>query len=227
MSIELSRRALLGAGLMVSTKLAAWPLTQLSGGIISRIDLEALVPRQFGKWHMIDDSSAILPNPEDANAAAAAYEHVVSRTYVRPDGAFVMMVLAHGRTDSGLLVLHRAEVCYESQGFTVQPLGHHRLEQDRRRVTTTRMTAERDGRREQVTYWATMAGQQTDLGVVQKLRVLEARLHGQPLDAFLVRASTISQADASAYALVDAFLRDMLVALPPDLRTMVAGAAMA
>lgn len=225
MSVAISRRALLCASAMVATSAAVWPLTRLGGGSITRFDLEAMVPRQFGQWQAIDDNAAILPNPEDEAAATAVYEHVVSRTYVRPDGAFVMFVLAHGRSDSGLLVLHRAEVCYAAQGFTVEPKGASKVPVKGGAAEATRMVATRDDRREQVSYWATVAGQQTDLGIAQKLRVLNARLHGGRLDAFLVRGSTISTNDGPAFSLVDEFLSEVINTLPPDLHSLVAGLA--
>lgn len=224
---RISRRSVLSAGLMGATWLAVPTLSASVTTRLSHFDLDRLIPKQFGPWQHLENAGAVLPNPDEEKAVKDAYEQVVSRTYVRSDGRFVMFVLAHGRSDSGLMVIHRAEVCYTAQGFTVQNAGRSSLSDRGQPVNAKRLVAVRDIRREQIAYWAAVAGAQTDVGIAQKLRVLRAGWEGRPIDAFLVRASTIETNDPQAFALVDQFLTDLIAVLPPNLGPLITGTAIA
>jgi EpsI family protein len=220
----LTRRTLIAGGVLVAATVATASVAPPSGGRITEVDLAAAIPREFAGWKMVENAGAIVPNPEDEANVTAAYEEAVSRTYVRADGRFVMMVVAHGRSDSGLLAIHRAEICYAAQGFAVDQVGQSRLAAPFEGLTGKRLVAVLDERREQVVYWATVAGEQSDVGIMQKLRLLKAAWEDKPLDAFLVRGSTIMpDNDAMAFALVDGFLKDLMNALPRPLLPLIGG----
>lgn len=220
----IDRRTALACGLLAVTTGATALAAPPSGGRITNFDLAGSIPNQFGAWRVIDNAGAVIPNPEDEANVTAAYEEAVSRTYVRPDGQFVMMVVAHGRSDSGLLAIHRAEVCYTAQGFTVADAGESRLAAPYQNLYGKRLVAVRDERREQIVYWATVAGEQSDVGIAQKFRLLRAAWEDRPLDAFLVRASTIRpNPDPPAFSVVDEFLRDLMAAIPKPIFPLIAG----
>lgn len=220
----LSRRTLLAAGVLGATAVASRLVARPVDVAITHFDLQSAIPSAFGAWRAAPTDASIVPDLEEQKNVTAAYEETLTRTYVRPDGAFVMLVIAHGRADSGLLAIHRAEVCYTSQGFSVVPAGSSQLLLRGRSISGKRLIAVQDQRREQIVYWATVAGEQTDVGIAQKLRLLRAAWQGKPLDAFLVRASVLSAGgDAAAFDLVDGFLAELGHVIPPRLAPLILG----
>lgn len=220
----LDRRTLLAGGVLAATFVATRVVARPTDITLTHFDLQSAIPRSFGAWRTAPSDASVVPDPEEQKNVTAAYEEALTRTYIRTDGALMMLVIAHGRSDSGLLAIHRAEVCYTSQGFSVIPAGASDLRIGKAIVTGKRLVAVQGARREQVVYWATVAGEQSDVGIGQKLRQLRAAWQGKPLDAFLTRASMLSIGnDAAAFALVDAFLNELAGVLPPRIAPLILG----
>lgn len=223
-ALLLDRRTILAGGALVGTYLSTRVVARPTDIAITHFDLQSAIPETIGLWRTAPNDAPVVPDPDEQKNVTAAYEEALTRTYVRPDGALVMLVIAHGRSDSGLLAIHRAEVCYTAQGFSVIPAGASTLRIGDTAIAGTRLIAVQDERREQVVYWATVAGEQSDVGIGQKLRQLRAAWQGKPLDAFLTRASTLSTGDdAGAFARVDAFLTELSRVLPPRIAPLILG----
>jgi EpsI family protein len=92
-------------------------------------------------------------------------------------------------------------------------------------IPVTRMLAVRGERSEPVTYWFTM-GDRVVRGRVERLAMqLREGFAGRIPDGMLVRVSTISTDTAAAYAAQQAFVAQLLAAMPSTDRTRLAGAA--
>lgn len=219
---DLTRRGFV-AGALLTTGLVANRIVQAPAGVgASHFDLHANLPKAFAGWTASPVQQAVLPDPEEVKAVTSAYEEVVSRAYDHPGARQMMLVVAHGRPGSGLLALHRPQTCYTSQGFTVQDCGEANLPQPFSGVRTTRLLATRDARTEPVVFWASVAGQQSDTDVEQKLRLLRAAWQGRPLDAFLIRASCVGTNDRATFDAIGSFLSDLLGACSPTTKALFA-----
>ena len=81
------------------------------------IDLEAMVPLQFGEWRAEPQQSGYVINPQQRSMLEKLYSQTLSRTYVDPRGYRIMLSIAYGKNQSDALSLHKPEVCYPAQGF--------------------------------------------------------------------------------------------------------------
>ena len=186
--------------------------------------LQALVPEAFGDWSI---DPTIVPVPQTADVQAKLdriYNQTVSRTYVNSAGDYMMLTVAYGGDQSDALKAHRQEVCYTAQGFTIHDLHHDRVEVQGASIPVTRMLAIREERSEPVTYWFTM-GDRVVRGRVERLAMqLREGFAGRIPDGMLVRVSSISDDPARAYAAQQAFMAELLAAMPAGDRVRLAGA---
>ena len=211
------------AALMISAALAApflKPVPAEGPGLV----LDSMVPPAFGDWS-IDPS--IVPVALTAEAQAKLdriYSQTVSRTYVNSRGEHMMLTVAYGGDQSDALKAHRQEVCYTAQGFTIHDLHAADLGVRGTSIPVTRMVAVRGERIEPVTYWFTM-GDRIVRGRAERLAMqLREGLAGRIPDGMLVRVSSISSDAAGAYAAQQAFVGELLAAMPAEGRVRLAGA---
>src|SRR5450830_590456 len=83
------------------------------------IDLAAMVPTTFGDWREEINVLAQVINPQQKSVIDKIYSQTLSRTYVNPQGYRIMLSIAYGKNQSDALQLHKPEVCYPAQGFTL------------------------------------------------------------------------------------------------------------
>ncbi len=188
------------------------------------LDLERMVPRAFAGWR-VDPASMPLPPAPDVRAKLdRIYQQVVSRTYVDAQGHAMMLTVAYGGDQSDALKVHRQEACYAAQGFDVRDVRSATLPAAGRAIPVTRMLAVRGARSEPVTYWFTM-GDRVVLGRLDRLEAqLAAGFHGRIPDGLLVRVSSLSTDEASAFAAHAAFVAALLGTLSPQDADRLAGA---
>jgi len=177
------------------------------------IDLESVVPREFGDWRIDPQTDPIAPAPDVQAKLDRIYQQVVSRTYVNGAGERVMLTIAHGGDQSDALKAHRQEACYAAQGFDIHGLQRGELDVAGRSIPVTRMVATRGERIEPVTYWFTM-GERVVLGRGERLRVqVENGLAGRIPDGMLVRVSTLTPDAAHAFAAQQEFVGALFAGL--------------
>ena len=183
--------------LMVGTALAV-PLLKPQPSMDARLDLERVIPAQFGDWRVDPDMLPIAPTPDVQANLERLYSQVLSRTYVNGAGERMMLTVAYGGDQSDALKAHRQEKCYEAQGFDIVALERGALSLPQRAIPVTRMVAVRGERIEPVTYWFTM-GDRVVLGRTDRLRTQIAEgLRGRIPDGMLVRVSSISPGPSQA-----------------------------
>ena len=213
------------AALMVAIALAAPQLKPVRAECPAELVLESMVPQAFGDWS-IDPTLAPVALTADVQAKLdRIYSQTVSRTYVNTAGERVMLTVAYGGDQSDALKAHRQEVCYTAQGFTIHDLHHADLAVQGGAIPVTRMLAIRGERSEPVTYWFTM-GDRVVRGRVERLAMqLREGFAGRIPDGMLVRVSSISPDTGAAYAAQQAFIGQLLAAMPTGDRVRLAGAA--
>lgn len=188
------------------------------------LDLESIIPKQFHDWKEIPSPFVqmdLTPRRERDGAPEAEsnspYDQTVMRTYVRSDGAVVMLALAYGSRQRQEVKIHRPELCYVAQGFSVERKEHAVLTLDNgSTVTATHLLAQNDRRIEPVTYWIRIGDEISHSAWQSRLAILREGLQGRIPDGILVRASSAfpkGQSHPNAYRVQMEFLRDLVTAL--------------
>ena len=192
---------------------------------IGKPDLETLFPKSFGAWRVQTSGTFVLPSPDVQAQLDAIYNQVVSRTYVRADGAAVMLSVAYGGDQSDGSSAHRPEVCYPAQGFSIT---HNEKSTtpaaEGKSLAVRKLMARRLGRDEPITYWVVVGDEVATTGIEQKLAQMRYGVRGLIADGMLVRVSSIDADMAQAHALQAAFIADLAAALHARNRDRVFGA---
>jgi EpsI family protein len=187
------------------------------------LNLEQVIPRQFGSWKLLPEISPVVPaDPEgyvepDPNSARI-YSQEVGRSYTDGDGNIVMLLVAYGPVQNYRLKAHRPEICYTAQGFRVseKTIAELNYRNDVRPIEMTRLTAEREARFEPISYWMRV-GNDISNGVIERQIIrLKYGLRGIIPDGALIRVSTIGLPKDASFKLQDQFIRDLLAAIPPN-----------
>jgi len=175
------------------------------------LNLNRVVPEQFGDWHVDPDAQAnVVPSPDVKANLDKIYDQILSRTYINSRGERMMLTITYGSQQTQDLRAHRQEVCYAAQGFAINALTHETIDVAGHKVPVTRMFAEKEQRKEPVTYWFTM-GNQVVLSRTERFMVqLKYSVAGVIPDGLLVRVSNLSGDPATAYALQHAFLNQLM-----------------
>lgn len=190
----------------------------------SKIDLETLIPLQFGNWKMDESIAPLLVTPELQKVIDETYSQTLSRTYVNSEGKRIMLSVAYGGNHGEGMQTHRPEVCYPAQGFQVvkepQPV---LLSTQYGKLPIKRLVAEQGPRHEPITYWVVVGDKQTQFGLGMKLAQMRYTLTGVIPDGMLIRVSSIDQDDQNAYQDQSDFIRAMLSAVKGKEREHITG----
>jgi EpsI family protein len=195
------------------------------------LNLETMIPKEFGKWKYRPTSGLVTPNePEYIDTdkkelAGRIYSQEVGRMYEDNEGHTVMFLVAYGPVQNYRLKSHRPDVCYTAQGFRVWDKTEHRLaiNNDTSAIRVSRLITQRETRYEPVSYWMRV-GNDISTGIFdnQILR-LKYGLKGLIPDGALVRVSTVGLPAEQSFALQDQFLTDLLGSITPDAQRFLIG----
>lgn len=189
-----------------------------------KIDLEIMIPIEFGDWR-IDRS--IIPLQVDAETQAMLdkiYNQTLARTYVNSRGERIMLSVAYGGDQSDNLAVHKPEVCYYAQGFEIIKAATDELLTQYGKLPIKRLLAVKGYRNEPITYWITIGNRAVLPGIDEKLQQLKYGLTGNVPDGMLVRVSSISSDKDRAYQLQTIFIQDLLSSVNTGERTRLIGA---
>lgn len=219
------RLSLVLAVLMASASLvgvAARP-TVKTGQAAPRFKLEAIVPAQFGDWTYTPDRSVQVVNPQTQALLDSLYSQILTRTYVNARGYRVMLSLAYGDDQRGGLQAHKPEVCYPAQGFKLLSNDAGLLDTGFGSIPVRRLNTTLGARHEPVTYWINVADTHVTNVFERRLLELKLGLTGQVPDGLLFRVSSIDETDSRAFDEHQAFVRELLKAVPDLDRKRLAG----
>lgn len=194
-----------------------------------KIELETLIPKSFGEWRQDIVTTAQVVDPQQKATIDRIYNQTLSRTYVNAQGYRVMLSLAYGGDQSDAMQLHKPEVCYPAQGFTLHGLQADSLQlRGGEILPITRVSTSLGNRSEPITYWTTIGNKVVkSSGIQKKLVEMSYGLNGNIPDGMLIRVSSIDPDKARAYQMHDRFANQMLDAVVPEQRVRLAGASSA
>ena len=188
-----------------------------------KINLETLIPAQFGDWKIDENITTLLVDPERQALIKKIYNQVLSRTYVNTRGERVMLSIAYGGDQSDAMQVHKPEVCYPAQGFQILKNSTDAFSTGNGSIPVKRLVAMQGARNEPITYWTTVGDNVAVTGWKWKLYQLKYGLTGKIPDGLLFRISSIQPDDAVAYRMQDDFARELLGALTPSGRQRIIG----
>lgn len=190
-----------------------------------RIDLEKVIPKQFGDWRVDESIVPIQVSPDVQAKLDRIYNQTLSRTYINNAGERIMLSLAYGSDQSDSMQVHRPEVCYPAQGFQIMKQKRGKLAVGGQEVPVKRLVAAQGPRVEPITYWIVVGNQVTRGDTDRKLARVLLGLTGKVPDGMLVRVSSIDRNDEHAFQVHADFLNALAGALEPEKRQRLIGAA--
>jgi EpsI family protein len=192
-------------------------------------NLESIIPRDFGEWHLVPNVGLVTPSEPgvylEHELSARIYSQEVARGYADAAGNVVMFLVAYGPVQNYRLKSHLPEVCYGAAGFRVSAKTVTQLHyQDGvAPLTVSRLTAEKERRFEPITYWMKVGGDVATGVFDRQIARMKYGLRGIIPDGALIRVSTVGLPETASYKLQDHFIRDLLAALRPQDRRFFTG----
>ena len=215
------RRVLIGGALLATAASAAALEPRKAINILGKAKLEDVVPAAIGPWRFHSKSGLVIP-PQDA-LSEQLYTQLLTRVYVAPDQPPVMLLVAQGASQTGVIQVHRPEVCYPTGGYQLSPSRSVEIAVPGDEIHATGFTATADTRIEQLIYWTRIGRDRPRTWAEQRLSVARANLRGELPDAVLVRVSTLMPDSDGAFALLSDFVRAFVQSLAPRTRAFMVG----
>jgi EpsI family protein len=196
------------------------------------LNLEQMIPRQFGTWKVVPEISPVTPADPEGYVepdpySARIYSQEVGRGYTDGHGNIVMLMVAYGPVQNFRLKAHRPEICYTAGGFRVSKKTDAELSyrDGAPPIKMARLVAEREARFEPISYWMRV-GNDISNGVIDRQIIrLKYGLRGIIPDGALIRVSTIGLPKDASYRLQDQFIHDLLAAIPTSELKFFTGAS--
>ena len=191
-----------------------------------KVELETLIPKSFGEWRQEIITTAQVVDPQQKATIDKIYNQTLSRTYVSTQGYRIMLSVAYGGDQSDTMQLHKPEVCYPAQGFSLVSMSKGALATGAgAELPVMRIVAQMGRRTEPLTYWIRAGDTVVRGSVEQNLARIRLGLRGYIPDGLLFRVSEVNPDAQASFELQDRFVRDFLATLAPAARESVIGTA--
>ena len=215
---------LAGAMAAVASAHALAPTKHLAEAL-GPLDLQADVPRQFGRWVMDERTVVSVVNPQQEELLKQLYSQVLERVYVnKDDGYRIMLTIAYGGDQREGLAAHYPEACYAAQGFKIQSSVQDSISINQSLIPVTRLeTSLANQRFEPITYWIMVGEVSSRGGVRKKLADLYYTSRGYIPDGLLFRVSSIDPASPNAFERQAEFIKEIVPALRMTSRRRLSG----
>jgi EpsI family protein len=214
------RQFLLGASCLTAATIAFVRKPRRDDAFMGAAKLEDLVPTHFAGWDFVTVSGLVLP-PQD-QLMSKLYHQLLTRVYNRGDGQTIMLLIAYGGSQDGVVQVHRPEICYPASGYILTAVQDHVAKLAPHVLIPSRfIVADSPARKEQMIYWTRLGADFPRRWSEQRLSVFEQNMAGIIPDGVLVRIST-DNPDASP-AILDEFAADLYRSSNDLLRRLLAG----
>lgn len=187
------------------------------------INLKAMVPTAFGDWKESLNISNQIVDPQQKELLDKIYNETLTRTYINNDGYRIMLSIAYGKNQSNDLQLHKPEICYPAQGFSLLMKTAGTVNLMNRPVAVSLLETSLGQRYEPITYWTTVGSRITTNQTNKKLAEIRYAVAGRIPDGMLVRISSIDKSTSNAYLIQRQFASEMINAIAPEHRARFAG----
>ena len=213
------RKLLLGLLFGSAAAISAWRIPRKHMDYLGKGSLDTLVPKTVGPWKFVGTSGLVVP-PAD-QLSQSLYSNLLTRVYWNADAPPVMLLIAQSGGQTGILQVHRPEVCYPAGGYQLSPVVAENMRVAGKDVPTNRLTATADGQAEHILYWTRIGDQLPTSWHDQRLAVAEQNLAGIVPDAVLFRLSIRSPDAPAAFRSMEDFVRSLIAAIPAPQRRIL------
>lgn len=189
-----------------------------------KINLEAMIPEQFGEWKLEKTIAPLIVNPATKAELDRLYNQTLTRNYINSKGEWIMLSIAYGSDQSYSSQVHRPEMCYPAQGFQIKSMSKGAIDFSGVKLPVMKLVATQGQRNEPITYWVMMGGSVVRGNWEQHIARLKYGLTGKIPYGILIRVSSISADESQSYRTQERFVRDMLGAVPMEYRKVLTGA---
>lgn len=172
-------------------------------------NFEAMIPTQFGEWQLEPDQGVVELPAELQESLKKSYTAILSRTYKNKAGERVMLSIAYGAEQSDAMGVHRPDVCYPAQGFSIANKELTQLTLNNKTIPVNRMVATQGTRIEPLTYWTLLGNVVTKDAREHKIEQIKYGLGGTIPDGLIFRVSSLGSDASEQYQLQDRFLNDL------------------
>jgi EpsI family protein len=219
-----TRRSVLMAGSMaaVAAATAAARHALVDGQKAEPPQLLRIVPREFAGWRELATPATVV-SAQTQEMLQSIYNEILARVYAAADGYQVMLSIAYGGDQRGMLRAHKPEVCYPAQGFKLLDSADTVLATEHGPIPARTLRTVLGPRHEPVMYWFAYAGRTSASAWERRLQSLRLTLTGQVPDGLLFRVSSIDADAPRAWARQGDFVRALLGACTPMARARLAG----
>lgn len=211
------RKVILGLLFASAAGIAAWRQPSIRLDYLGSIKLEDLVPPTIGKWKFVTNSGLVVP-PKD-EWSDSLYSQLLTRVYSDGENPPVMLLIAQSASQTGVLQVHRPEVCYPTGGFSLSPVVPHAVQVGPMTLLTNSLVAVGGGVTESIVYWTRIGDSLPLSWLQQRIDVARQNLQGVIPDAVLVRVSIRQGNTEAARTILNDFVRELLAAVPADKRS--------
>ncbi|MFD0930249.1 exosortase C-terminal domain/associated protein EpsI [Methylophilus glucosoxydans] len=192
----LNRHVLICSIFLILSFLASIALRPDYEHVKDPIKIQTILPASFGHWQEIKTTRlqvAAFTDERGNTNGYGPYDQVVNKEYVNQDGQVVLLTLAWVGAQKQEVKVHRPDLCYPAQGFTVSELkdtdfGIRSLKN--KSVTGKQMVASNNTYAEAVSYWIRIGDLYSSNPWKMRYHIFTEGLKGKVLDGILVRIST-------------------------------------
>jgi EpsI family protein len=219
-----TRRSILIAGSMVAVAAATAATRHALGDAKAAPppELARIVPRQFAGWRELPSAPSVV-SAQTQEMLQSIYNEMLARAYAAADGYQVMLSIAYGGDQRGVLRAHKPEVCYPAQGFKLLDVADGTLDTEHGPIPTRTLRTVLGPRHEPVMYWFAFAGRTSASTWERRMQSVRMSLTGQVPDGLLFRVSSIDADAQRAWRRQGDFVRALLGACTPVARARLAG----
>lgn len=210
------RKVLMGLAFGSAAAFAAWRIPRTRVDYLGRDKLEDIVPNRLGKWEFAANSGLVIP-PDD-QLSKALYSQLLTRVYFNGTDSPIMLLVAQSAGQTGVLQIHRPEVCYPASGFDLSPVSTFPVTVAGRTLTTVSLAATFQGETEHILYWTRVGNKLPVSWKDQRMAVAEQNLQGIVPDAILIRVSTRNADPVAARASLASFIGSLMESVPASKR---------
>jgi EpsI family protein len=189
-----------------------------------QMDLETMIPHQFGDWKLDESIIPIQASPDVQAKLDKIYNQTISRTYINNSGMRIMLSIAYGSDQSDSMAVHKPEVCYPAQGFNVLKTQQTRIVIGGKPIPAKQMVAQQGARIEPITYWINVGNTTVTGGLDRKIAQLKQNFTGQVPDGMLVRVSNISPNINNSFLAHQNYLEQLKMHINPKYKERIFGA---
>jgi EpsI family protein len=183
------RQFLIGAGCLTAAAIALIRKPRTDDSFMGSATLDDIVPKSFAGWDFVTASGLVLP-PKD-QLERKIYQQLVTRVYHRTDGQSIMLLIAYGGSQDGVVQIHRPEICYPASGYNLTTIDDHVVHLAANVPIPARyIVADSPVRKELMIYWTRLGDRFPRRWSEQRLAVFEQNMAGIIPDGVLVRIST-------------------------------------